>query len=519
MSATTPRLLDDLQRPEAYPLPRPAHVTLVTTHISWVFLTDHEVWKLKRPVDYGFLDYTSVERRRHFCEEEVRLNRRLAPDVYRGVVPLRVHGGHHSFRGGGPIVDHAVRMRRLPADASADALLGRRRLTHEHLERLAARLARFYATAASAPTGDPLEPIRLNVTENLDQARPFIGRFVPLATFEAAQDWQLDWLERQADRFRARAAAGRTREGHGDLRLEHVYFESEAGEPLVIDAIEFNERFRTGDVAADVTFLAMELDARAEPALAAGFLARFAMESNDYDLYTVADFYLCYRACVRAKVAGFLATDPSTPPDKAARKSAEAEALFALAESYTAGPVRPGPVLAIGGLTGTGKSTLAGALGRALGLPVIASDRTRKHLAGIAPTQRAPDEAYAPAWSRRTFDEVFRRAGAVLGSGRGVILDTTFRSRELRLRARELARRHARPFRFVETTCDEATLRERLRGRARGPSVSDATEALLDRVRAEFEAVTELPPAEHVVLSTTEPLEAQVAVVRRALAG
>lgn len=517
MATTVPRLVDDLLRPEAYPPPRPAQVSLVTTHISWVFLTDHDVWKLKRPVTYGFLDYASVERRRYFCEEEVRLNRRLAPDVYLGVVPLRFDRGRYAFAADGPIVDHAVRMRRLPAEAGADALLRLGALTPAHLARLAGRLARFYAEAAPAAAGDPLDALGANVTENFDQVRPFVGRFVPPATFEVVRAWQLGWLERRADRFRARSAQGRVREGHGDLRLEHVYFESEAAEPLVIDAIEFNERFRTGDVAADVAFLAMELAGRGRKDLAASFLGAFALESNDYGLYAVIDFYLSYRAWVRGKVACFLAADPSTPPEKAARKSAEAQALFALAESSTHGAVEPGPVIAVGGLIGAGKSTLATALGQSLGLPVIASDRTRKYLAGVAPTARAPEEAYASAFSRRTFDELFRRAEVVAGSGRGVILDATFGGRPLRQRARELARRHGRPFRFVEATCDEATLRERLRRRAGGPSVSDATEDLLDRLRGEFEPVTELAPAEHVRVDTTAPLGTQVESAREGL--
>ncbi len=518
MTTTVPGLVDDLLRPEAYPPPRPADVSLVTTHISWVFLTDRDVWKLKRPVSYGFLDYTTIERRRHFCEEEVRLNRRLAPDVYLGVVPVRLHDGRHSFAAAGPVADYAVRMRRLAPEASAEALVRRDALTHAHLDRLVARLSGFYAGCAAVTSGEPLEWLRVNVIENFEQTRRFTGRFVLAGAFEAVREWQLEWLERRADRLEARRRAGRIRDGHGDLRLEHVYFESEAADPLVIDAIEFNERFRIADVAADVAFLAMELDARGRHDLAAGFVGAFAQAANDYDLYSVIDFYLNYRAWTRGKVAAFLADDPSTSPDKVVRKVREASALFALAESYVRGPVEPGAVIAVGGLIGAGKSTLATALGRALSLPVIASDPTRKHLAGIAPTEHAPREAYSPDFSQRTFDEVFRRAECVVGSGRGVILDATFGRRELRRRAREFARRHGRSFLFVEARCDDATLRDRLRHRAAGPSVSDATESLLEGLRAEFEPVTELGPGEHVRVSTTEPLTRQVEFVREELA-
>jgi aminoglycoside phosphotransferase family enzyme/predicted kinase len=495
-----------LCRPEAYPPPRPARVELVTTHISWVFLTDRDVWKVKRPVDYGFVDYTTLDRRRHFCHEEVRLNRRLAPDVYLGVVPVRRGPAGYALTGEGPVADYAVHMRRLPEAASAEALLRAGALTHDHLWRVASALAAFYATAAESPAHGAIDVIRTNVVENFDQVRPLVGRLLEPAAYEAVRAWQLDWLASRAARFERRVAQGRIRDGHGDLRLEHVYFEDAS--PRIIDGIEFNERFRMGDAASDAAFLAMELDARGRVDLAGSFLGRFALESNDYDLYDVVDFYLAYRAWVRAKVAALLASDPATRPDKAARKAAEARHLFALAERYTRGPGGAPPVVAVGGVIGTGKTVLAEALARTCAVPVIESDRTRKWLAGIAPTERAPDSVYDAEFSRRTFDELFRRAEIVLGSGRGVILDATFRSRELRGRARALAARHGRRFLFVETTCPDATLRERLRRRAAGPSVSDATESLLARMRAAFEPVTELAPAEHVVVDTTEPPDA-----------
>jgi aminoglycoside phosphotransferase family enzyme/predicted kinase len=480
-----------------------------------VFLTDREVWKLKRPVDYGFVNYTTLERRRRCCEDELRLNRRLAPDVYLGVVPVRLGPQGHGFGADGEIVDYAVRMRRLSDEHSADALLRRDALTPDHLARLAARLARFFADAAPAPDAGAIEAIRDNVVENFVQAEPFVGRFVSRDVFDAVRAWQLGVLEREARRFRARVEQGRIRDGHGDLRLEHVYFED--AEPLVIDCVEFNERLRHGDAAADAAFLAMELTARSRADLAERFLAAFALASDDHDLYGVVDFYAGYRAWVRGKVAAFLAADSSTPPEKAARKAEEARSLFTLARSYA--EARPGtpPVIAVGGVIGSGKSTLVEALGRALGVPVVSSDRIRKALAGVRATERAPEGAYSAAFSARTFDEVFRRAGVVLDSGRGVVLDATFRRRELRLRARDLARRYGRRFLFAETVCDEATLRERLRRRATAPSVSDAGEALLERVRAEFEPVTELDGGEHVRVDTSGPPERAVRVVMTAL--
>jgi predicted kinase len=406
-------------------------------------------------------------------------------------------------------------MRRLADERSAEALLRRGALTSDHLARLAERLARFFVDAAPAPEAGAVERIRDNVVENFAQAEPFVGRFLSREIFDAVRAWQLGILERQAGRFRGRVEQGRIRDGHGDLRLEHVYFE-ETG-PIVIDCVEFSERLRSGDAAADVAFLAMELTARSRADLAELFLAAFAREGDDHDLYGVVDFYAGYRAWVRGKIAAFLAADASTPREKAARKAEEARALFDLARAYAAARTGSAPVIAVGGLIGSGKSTLAEGVGRASGVPVISSDRIRKALAGLRPTERAPDGAYSAAFSARTFDELFRRAAVVLDSGRGVVLDATFRERALRLRARDLARRHGRRFLFAETACDEATLRERLRRRIVGPSVSDAGEALLERIRAEFEPVIELGAGEHVRVDTTGPPEAAVDAVLRGL--
>jgi len=461
------------------------------------------------------VDYTTVERRRQCCEDEVRLNRRLAPDVYLGVVPVRLGPGGHWFGPDGEIVDYAVRMRRIPDDRSMEALLRRGVLTVEHLQRLAVRLARFFAAAAPVPEAGTIEAIRGPVAENFLEVEPFVGRFVSREVLDAVRDWQLETLARETARFEARVRQGRIRDGHGDLRLEHVYFEN--GDPIAIDCVEFNPRLRSGDAAGDVAFLVMELAARSRRDLGERFLAEFARESDDHDLYGVVDFYASYRAWVRGKVGALLAADPSTPPEKMARKADEARALFRLAREYATERTAGGPVIAVGGVIGSGKTTLAEGLGSVMPLPVVSSDRVRKSLVGIGPTERAPEEAYSTAFSARTFDEVYRRAAVVLRSGRGVILDATFRARKHRVRARELARRHGRRFVFIEAVADEATLRARLRARAAGPSISDAGESLLERVRAEFEPVTELEPGEHVRVSTTGTPEAAIQTVRAVL--
>lgn len=507
-------LVADLRRPEAYPIAPLQQVTLAETHASWVFIADDEVWKVKRPVDYGFLDFTTLDARLHFCEEEIRLNRRLATEVYREVAPVHLGlDGRHSFVGPGPVVDYAVRMRRLPDAWSAAARLRTGSLDRGDLDRLSERLSRFYAAAEETPRFGTQECLRFNVQENFAQVRRFVEDLVDAPTISEVSAYHQRWLHRRAARFEQRIATRRVRDGHGDLRLDHVYFPpsdpswSEQPEPLVIDCVEFNRRFRCADVASDVAFLSMELDAAGRPDLGAYFLASFAARSQDFDLYGVVDFYLSYRAFVRAKVACFVATDTGIAADQRRAKREEAKRLFGLARAYAGRPAQRPMLVAIAGPIGTGKSTLAQELGWRLRAPVIGSDRTRKWLAGLRPTERGDGCIYDEAFSRRTFQEVLRRASVVLESGRSAILDATFSSRTTRERARGLAERLGVPFRLVELRCaDPELVRERLRRRRTQPSISDATEALMGTVP--FEPISDLPPEMHLIVDVDAGLSA-----------
>jgi aminoglycoside phosphotransferase family enzyme/predicted kinase len=478
---------------------QPSH----TTHASWVFLTEADAWKVKRPVDLGFLDFTTREARRRACEDEVRLNRRLAPGIYFGVEPVRATADGHALGGSGPVVDWAVHMRRLPDDASAAALLDRGLLHPARLAALADKLAAFLDAARPTPELGAPEVLRRNVDENFAQVAPFVGDLVERATFDDVRAFQLDALTSGQDRFAARVAAGRIREGHGDLRLEHVYFLPPPDGVVAIDCIEFNERFRCGDAAGEAAFLAMELEAARRPDLAAGFLARFVEASDDFELYGVVDFYLSYRAWVRGKVAAFLAHDPAADGWLRARKREEARAQFALARSCAGVPADTPFVIAVGGMIASGKSTLAAVLGEALAAPVVGSDRTRKAAAGIAPAARGGPDLYTPAAIERNYAEVLRRARLVTESGRGVIIDATFAERRWRRAAAEMARDAGARFVHVEAQCpDRDVLRARLRARGAAAHGSDATEAELETVLRRYEPVGPDEPGAHLTVNT-----------------
>jgi len=301
--------------------------------------------------------------------------------------------------------------------------------------------------------------------------------------------------------------SGKVRDGHGDLRLEHVYLRPA---PTIIDCIEFNERFRYGDVCSDIAFLTMDLARAGRVDLSERLLATYAAAADDFDLYGLVDFYEGYRAVVRGKVASLLVEDSGAPATtrQHARQLARRHYLLALASGREA--VTKPVLLVVGGLIGSGKSTVAAGLSATLTAPVVATDRTRKHWLGVPPTtavrEREWSGSYSPHVSERIYAEVLRRAARVLGSGRPVIVDGSFRSREQRGRAHLLAQQLGVPFIFVEcrTTPDEC--RARLRRRAEQANISDARVELFDEFVRRFEPVAEFEAQEHVVADTSQAL-------------
>jgi len=462
----------------------------IETHISKLFLFERDVFKLKKPVNFGFLDFTTLEARRRACEAEVELNRRLAPGVYLGVVPI-----HR----GGRVADWAVHMTRLDDRDRADLMLRRGMLGPAAVSAIAQRLAAFHQACPSdgkiAAYGSP-ETIAFNVRENFAQAQRNAVALLGRRAAEQLERWQLAFLHQHDHLFRRRIAQGRVREGHGDLRLEHVYFTRHG--LRVIDCIEFNERFRMADVCADLAFLSMDLAANGRVDLAELLLARYARASDDYDLYGLVDFYESYRAYVRAKIATF------TGDDAAARR------FFLLALSASRRSIMPPAVIAVGGVIAAGKSTIAERLGDACSAPIVDADRTRKHLAGV-PAETPMREgawqgAYDPEFTTHVYEEVFRRAGVVLASGRPVVIDASFRSRRWRALARELARTHGVPFHFVECVAPAEVCRARLKERAQSASVSDGRIEIFDAFCKSYEPPVELAPHERITIDTSRPI-------------
>jgi aminoglycoside phosphotransferase family enzyme/predicted kinase len=509
------RLKSDLMEPG---------VELRETHISLVFLAGPRVFKIKKPVNLGFLDFTQLEARKNYCEREVELNRRLAGDVYRGVVPIaRDAAGRLRPGAAGPAEEWAVEMERLPDERCADRRLQEGRFGRAEVERLAERIAAFHEAArcdAETTAAGSLAVVERNVRESFEQARSEASRFLSARELAEVERFQLELLRVHRARFQERERAGRIRDGHGDLRLEHCYLDDHGG-IAIIDCIEFNDRFRYGDVCSDIAFLAMDLAWHDRHDLSEALLAAYARAANDYDLYGVVDFYESYRAFVRGKVNLMLEADEGASQVVRERAAAQARKYFMLAHACAKEPSHVPRLYAVGGMIASGKSTVARELAALIHGPALEADRTRKHLAGVEPTTPLHDAPFSGHYSRedteRVYNELLRRAAIVLGSKRSVVIDASFRERAQRAKARELALRLGVPFTFIECSADLETSRARLLERARHASISDGRIELLADFAARFEPVDELLATEHTRLDTRRPLDEALAVLSRRL--
>lgn len=319
-----------LRQPASYP-DASASIEVVETHMSWVFLTDRFVYKLKKPIRLLFLDFSSVERRKHFCEEEVRLNRRLAPGVYLGTVAMTWEAGSAlSLGGSGPVIDWLVKMRRLPSDRTLDRAIRQGTVTDQNVELLGRKLAEFYRTATPIKVTPTEYRTRFegNVAGNLGALREAAG-ILPLQDVERVHQVQFALLHRTPSPIEQRAAEGRIVEAHGDLRPEHVFLGSD---PQIIDCLEFNLDFRCLDPVDELGFLAMECEMLGAPAIGAALLEWYRNVSGDRPPQPVLDLYKCYRACLRSKLAFWHLRDHSVR--EPARWPKQALAYLNLAALY-----------------------------------------------------------------------------------------------------------------------------------------------------------------------------------------
>ncbi|CAH2030925.1 bifunctional aminoglycoside phosphotransferase/ATP-binding protein [Trichlorobacter ammonificans] len=489
-------------------------VTMSQTHISFLFFTDRHVYKIKKGINLGFLDFSTLAKRYFYCCEEVRLNRRLSPEIYLGVVAVTEEDdGRLRFEGTGKVVEYAVKMVRMPEERIMARLLERGAVTVEQIDRLARLVAGFHAEAASdahiSAYGSP-EVIRQNWQENLEQTRTYIGRTITDQDHRLIAARVMAGLEAGRELLEERVRRGYVRECDGDLHSENICLDDVIH---IFDCIEFNERFRCSDTAADIAFLMMDLENRGRRDLAQRFLEQYRQESGDEGCRQVLPLYLANRAFIRGKVESIRLDDPFFSASEKEEAAGRACRFFRLARGYLLRQELPLTLFITSAVSGCGKTALAGELALQLGIAHCSSDIERKRLAGI-PSDQWGGAIYGSGWNRATYAALGDAAAAELAAGRSAIVDATFIRRADREPFADLARRYGAAFRILQLTCPDQVARNRIEARrAAGGSTSDATVTVYEQQRA----LLEPPRSDEGIIVPLDADETPTAMVDRVL--
>jgi aminoglycoside phosphotransferase family enzyme/predicted kinase len=470
-----PPLISALLKPESYPHPA-TPCELIETHISWVILAGEFVYKIKKPLDLGFLDFSTLEKRRFFCQEELRLNSRLAPSLYLEVVAIGGEPHCPELGAQSAIFEYAVKMRRFPQEAQLDRMLERGELLPSHIDAFAALAADFHATIAVAGEevefGEP-QQVWQPVEENFRQIREHFPDSPRQSQLASLERWSQEQFSRLKPQLLARKRNGYIRECHGDMHLRNLAWIE--GQAVAFDCIEFNPVLRWIDVISEVAFLVMDLQERDRPRLAQRFLNAYLEISGDYQGLALLPFYLVYRALVRAKVAAIRCAQPQLGKTEREQATEEFVAYLVLAERYTRSQT---PMLLVArGMSASGKTTLTGPLLEQLGAIRLRSDVERKRLFAMSAEEdgrAAPGEGiYTASASERTYTRLAELAGGVLDAGFPVIIDAVCLRRAQRDKFYQLAINRGLPFLLLEFEATAAELERRIISRKKGASDAD----------------------------------------------
>ena len=503
----------------------------IQTHISWVFIASPFVFKVKKSVNLGFLDFSTLEKRHYSCQREIELNRRLCPEIYLGAVPIYETDSGFSFKPPGKTVEYAVQMKELPHGCFLIELLKKNFVGEKEINRVISTLHRFYQaetpTAEIEQWGTP-EKLKISTDENFTQVEPFIGKTISPAAFEVIHHYTNRFYQLNENLFRQRIQQHRILDCHGDLHLDHVHLTPEA--TTIFDCIEFNDRFRFIDVANDLAFLAMDFDFEGRSDLGNLLLRNAAGELGDAGMLRIANFFKCYRAFVRGKVENMQATEKETTNPQDHEK--QAARYFRLALRYAIAGSEPLILVVMGGVC-TGKSTIAIQLAGELDWPVFSSDETRKTLAGIPLTRRSPqemrDKIYSPQMTRRTYRKLVKDGLAAIGCSRdprsrsqaaqvGVVLDATFSTRALRKFLSDESKKANVRFQFVELKVDPEEIKRRLKLRdGKTAETSDARLEDFEKLNTAYQSPSELA-ADLISVSTMSSVSDTVKAILLRLA-
>ncbi len=489
-----PLLLQAMQQTTFYPHPVESPIQLLQTHISCILLTGQYAYKLKKPRNLGFLDFSSLERRHHYLQEELRLNPRGAPDLYLEVLPIIQQGHHFLLAGQGEVVEYTLKMRQFPQRCLLSQMLEQGELTEGLIQDLGRVVAEYHR---SSNTNDHIRQfgtvasIRQAFDENYIQTRVYIGGPQTEAQFTATQAYTDHFFSERAEILEQRRQQHRIREGHGDLHLGNICAWQD--QILLFDCIEFNESFRCVDVMYDVAYGVMDLEEHCRSDLGNAYLNTYLEESGDWEGLQVLPLYLVRQAYVRAKVTSFKLNDDQIPALEQEQARQTAADYYRLAWSYT----RPqqGQLFLMAGLSGSGKSTVGRWLARRINAIQIRSDAVRKHLGGLALHEQGSPDLYTPDMSKRTYSRLIQLGLLLAGEGYRVILDAKFDQRHWREQVIAAATEGNLPLRILHCDAPSEVLRERLLARHPGQEVTDATLDLLPQQQANWEDFTdkELP--------------------------
>jgi hypothetical protein len=482
-------LIDQLSQESAYPHPVQRPIETVQTHCSIVFLTGDYAYKLKKPVDFGFLDFSTLAKRQYFLNEELRLNQAIAPDIYDRVVPIyQMDGGRLGLPPAtGQVVEYALRMHQFPQDCLLVNRFQQGKLQPEDMQALGIKVAQFHSqtsTNAYIASFGHTASLKTALEDNFRATEKYIGIVQNAKQYEQTRAFSQQCLQTQEPIFEERIHQQKVRECHGDLHLKNICYWH--GTIQLFDRIEFNESFRFVDVMYDIAFVVMDLEARNRPDLANIFLNTYLEQTGDWLGVQILPFYLCRQAYVRAKVTSFLLDDAQIAPPAKEEAKASAQNYYHLAWHY--GQPRRGGIILMCGLSGAGKSTVARFLAPHLGALHLRSDAVRKQLAGLPLEERGNEALYGEEMTQKTYTKLAELAFLLASQGFQVILDAKYDRRLWRSHILQSCQTQNLPCSILYCQAPVEVLGDRLLQR-RG-DISDATPTLLEQQQQNFEAFT-----------------------------
>ncbi len=491
---------------------KPTDIIHKQTHISDVFLAGDLVYKVKKPVNMGFLDFSTLEKRYKFCCEEVRLNQRLTSDIYLGVETITRDNGGYGLNTSGETVDYAVKMRRLPDENTLKAMLAANRVTQGFIDALIRTLADFYTKSAAEPEDmeqfGSFAVIDRNCRENFEHLPAFTGTGSNKSKLQIIKNATRQFLDRHKDLFDKRIENKHICDTHGDLKAEHVY---DYQGVQILDCIEFNQRFRYQDTACDLAFLAMDMEFLGYRPAALFLLSQYVKTTNDPDLMQVIDFYKCFRAMVQVKVYHLQIDDmPAKEETGKAQHAHKMERYLDLAYQYAVKMACP-VIWVTCGMIATGKSTVAKKLAELFSIPSISSDEIRKTLFEDLPEKSGETGfekgMYTPEATSLVYGKMLVTAQAALEKGRSVILDATCRKQKERQDMLQLAADTGANIIFVECRCPDREIKTRLKNREHQSTISDARLEHFAAIKKKMDPFDHLSEDVHMPVRTDQPLD------------